>query len=742
MRSRKLTGCLVLACVCWLPLRAARAATDTVIYSFGNFPYGLNPSGTLIRGANGNLYGTTNQGGTYNLGVVFEWSSSGYKVLHSFQGGADGASPSAGVTIDPAGNLYGTTYSGGPANAGVVYKIAAGGEETVVYAFTGGTDGGNPYAGVILDSAGNLYGTTVYGGSANLGLVYEITPAGQETVLYTFTGAPAGVYPYGGVISDPDGNLYGTTFGEPYPAYVPGTIFKLGTTGQMTVLFTFKSSATKAGLVRDSAGDLYGTVTEAIFELTTSGSLKTLHTFDDIGPNELESGLAMDAAGNLYGTTQKSGTAGPGTVYELTTAGQLETLYHFPGASASAHPASTGPTPGVTLDSAGNIYGATPYGGMAGVIFELPGYGPASILYTFVPAPRGTYPYNPVVRDQQGNLYGTTINGGATNWGVIYKINRSGQSQTLHEFQYCCGGTGLTLDSAGNLYGTAVEPSAGHLLGCIFKIPPSGQYSVVYTFAYPIGADQVILDAAGNMYGVGGPGAYGNGMIFKLTPSEQFTVLHSFTGGDDGALPNPVLTLDSAGNLYGTTNEGGIGAGVVFEVSAGGAFSVLYSFTAQADGGYPLAGVVLDAAGNLYGTTADYGKLSTGLDGSGVVFQLSTGGTYKVLYTFTDGADGGAPESIVRDSGGNIYGTTAYGGDPTCDVNQGCGVVFQLSPAGAFTVLDTFTGNNGGLPFGFIGGPGGALPYTGPILGPNGELYGTTANGGTANGGVVYKITP
>ena len=157
----------------------ARAATETVIHSFGFFPYGASPYGRLTYDASGDLYGTTNQGGGANLGVVYKLNKSVETVLHNFAGGSDGASPYAGVKLDSAGNLYGTTYQGGSSNAGVVYKLSTTGQETLLHTFTGGSDGGNPYAGVILDSAGNLYGTASKGGTANAGVVYKLDPANR-----------------------------------------------------------------------------------------------------------------------------------------------------------------------------------------------------------------------------------------------------------------------------------------------------------------------------------------------------------------------------------------------------------------------------------------------------------------------------------------------------------------------------------------------------------------------------------
>ena len=185
-----------------------------MLHNFASPPKGASPYAGVIRDSAGNLYGTTFGGGTAGRGVVYKLDTAGHEtVLYSFTGGADGGDPYAGVIRDSAGDLYGTTFGGGAAGAGVVYKLDPADHETVLYSFTGGADGGNPYAGVIPDSAGDLYGTTFGGGAAGAGVVYKLDPADHETVLYSFTGGADGGNPYAGVIPDSAGNLYGTTYG-------------------------------------------------------------------------------------------------------------------------------------------------------------------------------------------------------------------------------------------------------------------------------------------------------------------------------------------------------------------------------------------------------------------------------------------------------------------------------------------------------------------------------------------------
>ena len=200
--------------------------TKKVIYSFAGGSDGADPLAGLVRDAASNLYGTTYAGGDYGSGTVFKLDTTGKEaVLHSFSGGPDGGYPYAGLILDAAGNLYGTADSGGSSGGGIVFKISSAGKETVLHSFKGGKDGEYPYASVIRDAVGNLYGTTYGGGASGWGTVFEIDPTGKETVLYSFAGAADGASPEGGLVQDTAGHLYGTTkYGGALGA---GTVFEL-----------------------------------------------------------------------------------------------------------------------------------------------------------------------------------------------------------------------------------------------------------------------------------------------------------------------------------------------------------------------------------------------------------------------------------------------------------------------------------------------------------------------------------
>lgn len=360
----------------------AQTATEVVLYNFGN--EGYQPASGVISDLAGNLYGTACLGGAHGNGVVYRLDAAGqYTVLHTFVGRADGVNPFAGVVRDSAGNLYGTTLYGGPANAGVVYKVDPAGRETVLHSFTGGADGGLPYAGLTLGPAGSLYGAASSGGITNsacpvgCGVVFTLDAAGQFTVLHSFTGAD-GNDPHAGVILDPAGNIYGTTYEG--GASGGGVVYEMDPAGQVTVLYNFTGGA-------------------------------------DGG--EPSAGVIHDSNGNLFGTTFGGGTAYYGTVYKLDTSGQETVLHSFPGGGEGRQPEA-----GVIQDPSGSLYGTAPRAGAAGcgVVYKQDTTGNYTVLYSFNCGSDGRQPDAGVIRDSAGNLYGTTISGGKYGLGVVFKL--------------------------------------------------------------------------------------------------------------------------------------------------------------------------------------------------------------------------------------------------------------------------------------------------------------------------------
>jgi uncharacterized repeat protein (TIGR03803 family) len=396
---------------------------------------------------------------------------------------------------------------------------------------------------------------------------------------------------------------------------------------------------------------------------------------------------------------------------------RYQVLHSFNGTDGS------GPWGGVVVGQKGNLFGTAVgggAGGCCGTVFELvpqqDGEWTESMLHAFENenSHDGAVPYGIVIFDAAGNLYGTTAKGGAHNWGTAFELTPGSGGWTesvVHDFcaQSGCrdGGApnaGLTIDAAGNLYGTAT----------------SG-------------------------------GVNGGGVVFELIPGSggwDETVLHSFHASSDGhpapggSNPYAGMILDGSGNLYGTTYNGGVhGVGAVYElqrISGGWKEIVLHGFNNNGkDGFLPGWGALnMDASGNLYGTTG-FGGTNICYDYScGTVFKLTKGAngrwTETILYDFKGGSSGYSPNAgVVMDKVGNLYGTTDYGGDPNC----GCGVIYKLSPRGngswKYTVLHVFgIGDDGGVPEGNL------------VLDKKGNLYGSAVLGGSGGNGVVFELTP
>jgi len=565
--------------------RLARTAngewTEEVLHTFGQGSDGSEPSGGLIFDVEGNLYGTTTEGGASNSGTVFKltpkfgatnsWTET---VLHSFNG-KDGSEP-VGLVIDGSGNLYGTTQWGGTFNSdcgnsygcGTAFRLTPTGStwtETVLHNFGKGSDGNTPLSGLIFDKAGNLYGATAGGGAINWGIVFQLMPDTNgkwtENMLHSFGHGTDGADGAGpsGVILDAKGNVYGTTSGGGNPAacggHECGTVFTIDRdkSGKWieNQIHTFrgKDGADPLGnLIFDGRGNLYGTTAQGgafypcgaydcsgtVFRLSPgrkgTWTETVLHSFGGGTDGQTPLGaLVFDVSRNLYGTTLEGGSNyGLGTVYELTSEANDQwterILYNFCAVQNCADGAY--PNGGLVIDAAGNLYGTTSEGGAYGTgnVFQLRPVGHnqwiETVLYNF----NGVVPIAPLIFDKAGNLYGVTSGDGPGNiFELTPHANGTWTENVLYGFT---GGTdggdpagGLIFDGAGNLYGTTF---LGGDLGCN---QPSGC-----------------------------------GVVFELTPSGNGrwteAVLHAFSG-KDGDVPEAPLVLDRAGHLRGATAGGG-----------------------------------------------------------------------------------------------------------------------------------------------------------------------------------------
>ncbi|HEX3429710.1 MAG TPA: choice-of-anchor tandem repeat GloVer-containing protein [Rhizomicrobium sp.] len=351
-----------------------------------------------------------------------------------------------------------------------------------------------------------------------------------------------------------------------------------------------------------------------------------------------------------------------------------------------------------------------------------------TVLHSFAGGPGdGQDPSAEVTLDSAGNIYGTTAGGGANSAGTLFEI-ASGTETLLHSFGASGDGTSpdgaLTLESNGDIIGTTnYGGPTGN--GTIWKRAANGTYSILHSFTSDEGnfiRGRLVQDRKGNLYGTAlFGGAYGYGTVFKYNTRGKLTVLHVF-GSGEGQYPEHGVVRDTAGNLYGVTAfGGGYGNGTVYEIAANGTFSTLYSFTAGADGGFLYGGVAIDRKdGTLYGSTVDYGA-----NGFGTVFKLASDGTFTTLYSFTGGTDGGNPEGDMLLAGKRLYSTATRGGDPTC----GCGGVYEMPLTGKEKMLHAFTNTD---PYN---------DYSAGLTASGTTFYGTVAGGGTAADGVVFSLT-
>jgi uncharacterized repeat protein (TIGR03803 family) len=369
-----------------------------------------------------------------------------FTTLYNFSGGTDGASPIAGVIQDSLGNLYGTTYQGGGSDDGVVFRLDTAGNESALYSFSGGTDGSEPFGPVLRDSEGSLYGSTAYGGDLQkclvsgpgCGVVFKIDTAGNETVLHTFTGGKTdGCVPVGALQMDASGNLYGTASG--CGAHAKGAVFKLTPNGKESLMHSFAGGS--------SDGAYPGSV-------------------------------LMDKEGNLYGVTQggggkNCGGEGCGVLFKLSKKGTLTMLHRFAGGARDG----CQPEGSVAMDGAGNLYGTATVCGSAGEgnVWKVNKSGSETILHNFAGGSSdGCLPEAGVVLDSSGNLYGDTASCGASDYGTLYELSASGEFSLRLSFDGSNGSQpvdNLLWTANSELLGTAFAGGTSNF-GTVFSYIP------------------------------------------------------------------------------------------------------------------------------------------------------------------------------------------------------------------------------------------------------------------------------
>jgi uncharacterized repeat protein (TIGR03803 family) len=477
----------------------AVAYTSTYAVTLQTQPTGLtcslsNGTGTMGSAAVTNI-AVACSANTYTVGgTISGLTASGLVLLNN---GGDATTISANATqfTMNTGVAYGSTYtitvqtqptglvcpvSNGGAAMGAAdvtnISLACVSNFNLLYAFVGGSgDSAVPYHTLIQGSDGDFYGTTLAGGSSNVGTIFKISPSGTESVFHSFASVP-----YSGLVQGSDGNIYGTTASGGTSGH--GTVFKITPSGTETVLFSFPAGSSNpyTGLIQGSDGNFYGTTGAGgtsddgtVFKITPSGTETVLHAFAKTGSDGQTpyAGLIQGSDGNLYGTTYFGGAHAFGTVFKVTPSGTETVLYSFAGGSDGEHPYA-----GVIQGSDGNFYGTTYQGGAGGfgTVFKLTPSGTETVLYSFAGASGdGAYPEAGVIQGSDGNLYGSTLQGGASGLGIVFKLTTNGTETILHAFAGASDGANPTANlvqgSDGNLYGsTSAGGSSGD--GTFFKV--------------------------------------------------------------------------------------------------------------------------------------------------------------------------------------------------------------------------------------------------------------------------------
>lgn len=602
----------------------------SVLHEFDSAEGGWFPNGGLIQASDGNLYGTTQYGGVNGFGMVFKLDLSGsFTVLYEFEAninnnGNYGAFPQGSLIQASDGSLYGTTTLAehdSSAVLGTVYKIDVSGHFTDLAGLNGMSNDG-----LMQGSDGNFYITTIasYGSTETDGSVYKMDSSGNLNLLYKFTGGSGGADPYAALIQGSDGHLYGTTargglgFGTvfqldlsgnfqvmhefegiwtPDPTslmqagdgsfystttyggnYGFGAIFKWDTLGNVSIVHSFdgytEGAFPYAALIQGSDGNLYGATSggyldvnslyyaySTLFKIDPAGNFSILHTFNELEGYYIVGELLQANDGGFYGTAYYGGSYGQGAVFKLDPSSNTVTVLHeFDGVDGGANPSA-----GLVQGADGSFYGTTEYGGNkegtsgAGTIYKIDSAGNFSILHEF-DGDKGAYPNTPLIQGADGSFYGVTRGGGNdevfSGAGTIYKLDSAGNFSILHEFDGAGGGStpnSLIQDADGNFYGTTLY--GGEIFdGTVFKFDSSGNFSILHSFTGTPSSDglwptDLIQASDGSFYGTATGGQYGSGTLFRLVETPDTAAITLRSGANPSLLGKPVtFTATVSGN--------------------------------------------------------------------------------------------------------------------------------------------------------------------------------------------------
>ncbi len=717
----------------------------------------MTTQGAMVLHSDGHFYGMAASGGARNQGAVYRLISAGVmSTLYSFSG-TDGAAPTGCLAVGADGALYGTAPSGGASGFGAVFKVSTAGVFTKLVDFTGpsGATRGAVPESLVLAGDGNFYGSTQAGGSGGFGTVFRMTPAGVLTTLADFTGTSGvvqGSQPLGPLAVN-GGLLYGVTKAGGTAGL--GVIYEISTTGVFRLLGQFTGaagalpgSAPAGGLIYNSTdGLLYGTTENGgtnsfgvAFKISTAltPAYTLLRHFADATGSQPVGALVKGADGSLYGMTYLGGTAALGTVYKLTITGTHTVLASFSGTTGAV--LGSAPRGGLCLGIDDQFYAVTPSGGVGnlGTAFKVSNAGVFTALGA-VSLSAGWSPNGAPV------LAGSTLifpnaAGGAAGGGNLMSITTGGAVSVAAAL----GGTlGNAADGAlkavsGNWYGVTAKGGASSR-GTMFKYSVANGAQLVLAYSTSAGSlaeGPVILGSDGLLWCVGREGgATARGTIYKITTAGVRTRVVSFTGttgAAPGGKPRGPLALATDGNFYGLCGEGGTAnTGLLFKLTATGAYSVM-SQCAATGARLPAGGLVIGTDGNLYGTMS-----AGGADDAGVLIKYVPGATSWSIVGEFSVASGSAPggELLVATDGA-IYGMATTGGA------SGAGSIFRHTGSGGLETLISFTGASGVAPGNAIDSDGAGLPFSGGLaIGSDSQIYGVAPGGGSLGGGVVFRLS-